>query len=273
MNGTAVFMRFGRNFLAVTSFVMVTSCAPGSMSSKAKGVDSHVESEGSGASNISDSSIPPTLASEGVVADAAQVTGADLGPTSRLLASSDNGDLGIELVEGKAQSQLVLTSKAKAGDFSVNRLSNPDRLVIDIKGQQLSTNRNFDTSDTEFINRIRVGAHPDMARVVLDLSSGRNIEHAIESQDGKMVVSLNGTSPESPTIIEAGDRAVDLQVEPQAKLVNDEGSLTEDLKASPKLEQAETEQVNVEQNIVAQNDLAGSQAATSLENLAIEQIS
>lgn len=271
MDGTAVFlMRFMRNVMTLFLIVVVSSCAPGSMSSKNISPENSNTPEGGLETADSASVLPGDTALSGdsvLPGDSASTTQA---AASRVLTSPESNNLGIELVEGKDLSQLVLTSKAKASDISVNRLSSPDRLVIDIKGQQGISSRSFDTSDTEYINRIRVGSHPDMARVVLDLVGGRNIEHAVDSQDGKLVVSLNGANPESPQIVEAGNldsassatvdsNPVEVKVdptlpEPQALLVNDEG----DVKAAPKLE--------------TESDLAPVRAPSSLENLAIEQI-
>jgi type IV pilus assembly protein PilQ len=110
---------------------------------------------------------------------------------SRILSSLEKDSLGIELQESAKSDQIIINAKASAGDFTVNRISNPERIVIDISGASGSTlNKNFDASDTLFLNKVRVGSHPDKTRIVLDLPEGRNIQHAVDAKDNVLTVKL-----------------------------------------------------------------------------------
>jgi len=265
MEGTAVFWR--RIFGQIISRKLARHCAPmlalTFLASCVAGSSSPTSS--SDAANTQEQDVSASLVADSVGAPAGSQ---ELAPAV-VLSSQNSGDLGIELVKGPSSSQLVLNSSAKAGDFAVNRLSNPDRLVIDIKGQISSSNRSFDTSDTQLVDRVRVGAHPDMTRVVLDLTAGRNIEHAIESQDGRMLISLNAASAGSPELSEpvevtaASDIApADSATAPEAQLVKDE-PVADAPKASPDLTSPE----------IADSNIAASKIATNVENVVIEQLS
>lgn len=112
-------------------------------------------------------------------------------PSSRILSSLTDGNVGIELLEDGKSDQLIINADAQAGDFIVNRISDPERIVIDVKGKSGRLNKNFDASDTAFLTAVRVGSHPDKTRIVLDLPAGRDIEHAVETEAGKLKVSLS----------------------------------------------------------------------------------
>ena len=250
MKGSAVSKRLAYFLAPLVALAFLVSCVAGTQSrSQDVASDDQLAADASALdSNIAlaESDETSTQDTQGVMA---------INGPSRILSSSENNDLGLELIEGTGANQLVLNSSAKSGDFSVDRLSAPDRLVIDIRGQQAKSNKNFDTSDTEFINRIRVGSHPDKTRIVLDLAEGQNIEHAIESQDGKMVISLSAAADGSPQIADSSIATQDMTIEQV------------DSPVAPEL--AQPEAILVKDEPIA----ASKQATSSVESLAIEQLS
>ena len=133
---------------------------------------------------------PAELTSETV---AASPTSQEAPPSeSRILSSLEKDTLGLELVESAKTDQLIINADASPEDFSVSRISNPERVVIDIKtASATKLNKNYDASDTLYLNKVRVGSHPDKTRVVLDLPEGRDIQHAVEAQNNRLVIRLS----------------------------------------------------------------------------------
>jgi type IV pilus assembly protein PilQ len=239
MDGTAVLMRFGLKLVVVSTLVFVSACTQGRLSRDPLSSSNSPANEvaTSEVSDIAQSNVD--LANTAVDQANAVVDQGD--SASRVLSSFDQGSLGIELVEGRNANKLVLNSTAKAGDFSVNRLTSPERIVIDIKGQKTASSRSYDTSDTDLISKIRVGSHPDMTRVVLDLATGANVEHQVNSEDGRIVVSLTNLNPSATlqTETQGLENSVarideDQLKAPVAELAGENAS---DAKASPKIEE------------------------------------
>jgi type IV pilus assembly protein PilQ len=74
------------------------------------------------------------------------------------------------LAGGGAAVDIALDSKVRYG---LMELENPDRLIVDIPGGRVSRNvKRITEAPAGGISRIRVGAHQDKGRVVLDLDGG-----------------------------------------------------------------------------------------------------
>lgn len=155
---------------------------------------------------------------------------------SRILSSLEKDSLGIKLVESNSADQLIINAKANPDDFTVNRISNPERIVIDIKsGLATRLNKNFEAGDTQFLSKIRVGSHPDKTRVVLDLPTGRTIQHEVAAQDNQLIIKLSEEGA-------ANTVAAALPVPPiaqEAELIeNSDTEALEQAKAAPDLNDA-----------------------------------
>ncbi|MCO6429281.1 MAG: type IV pilus secretin PilQ [Deltaproteobacteria bacterium] len=136
---------------------------------------------------------------------------------TRILATVEQDSIGIELLESGRSNHLVINA-GESPDYVVTRLSSPERLVIDLKsGQPSGLTRNFDASDTELLSRVRVGAHPDKTRLVLDLNEDRNVQHQVELVEGSIVVSLNPGSDSAQLAMDLNS-AMSAEVEPSAEL-------------------------------------------------------
>lgn len=73
--------------------------------------------------------------------------------------------------------QITIPTGAASPKYSVTRLSNPERLVIDLESTHLSPTQSTKTKGLEYISGVRVGAHPDKTRVVVDLKAGTTVRH------------------------------------------------------------------------------------------------
>ncbi|MCB0310798.1 MAG: AMIN domain-containing protein, partial [Bdellovibrionales bacterium] len=107
-----------------------------------------------------------------------------------VLLESGIESVGIELASGKDFDRLLIDAATVEGDYDVLRLSNPERLVIDLFNHRISTNKVLTTENAELINQLRIGAHPDKSRIVIDLKDDNAIEHNIKLAQGKILVTV-----------------------------------------------------------------------------------
>ena len=112
------------------------------------------------------------------------------GVSSRILTNAQEGSIGLELIEGQKFNRLVIAGAGETSDYKVSRLNAPSRVVIDIKNQKNRLNRVFDTQDSEFISSIRVGAHPDKSRIVIDLAQEKDLVHNVDVIGNDLVITL-----------------------------------------------------------------------------------
>lgn len=112
----------------------------------------------------------------------------------RVLASPGTSAVGLEVFGGKNSNVLVVRPDKLSGAFKVSRLSAPDRIVLDLPGARNPSNKEF-AANMGLVNKIRVGAHPDKIRIVLDLSGNEYLAHeAKKNSDGSisLVVAREG---------------------------------------------------------------------------------
>lgn len=94
-------------------------------------------------------------------------------------------------------------------DYNLDKLVNPDRVVVDLKNATL--NANLDTLDYKDspIKDIRVGKHPDMTRVVFDMSQEvrprTNLLKPVEPHGWRLVIDLYDSKPEPVKTVAAPD--------------------------------------------------------------------
>ena len=94
--------------------------------------------------------------------------------------------------------KIMVPSDAKA---STLMLSDPPRLVVDFEGLELKKSENLQPPKNGAVKQIRLGAHPDKLRVVLDLNADSPPQY--ESKAGSRQVLLriaesSGTQPSAP---------------------------------------------------------------------------
>lgn len=195
MNMTATLKRV--SFLASTLLLLssLTACAPSSRTMMLNnGVDT------SSAIEVAEVSTPDST-SERV----ASVAITD----STTLASSVQEPIGVELrfgeesINGRPFNQVVVAANQPA-EYKVSRLTAPDRLVLDLLNTSSQSTRSFQVPDAKFLSSVRIGAHPDKTRIVLDLTESQPVAYNVDQNGEEYIITLTG--PDSIEGVLAGLR-------------------------------------------------------------------
>ena len=144
----------------------------------------------------------------------------DKNPSTTILARSA-GSIGIKISHITGVDTISLQTTGQTPKYSVQRLSNPARLVVDVEAEKIKASRKMSVSDLNFISAIRLGAHSDRSRVVLDLSDDRQIQHEVLVINGSIVVTLRGiVAPEQVSVVARSSKP-----EAAQKLENDKTAI------------------------------------------------
>jgi type IV pilus secretin PilQ/predicted competence protein len=115
--------------------------------------------------------------------------------STRILRAPARNALGVELMDGEGFNKIIIRraeASATPFEFEVSRLDNPPRLVVDVLTAANQTPQSFVTADSELVERVRIGAHPEKSRFVLDLVEGELIEHRVEGVQPTMETGMGG---------------------------------------------------------------------------------
>jgi type IV pilus assembly protein PilQ len=117
-------------------------------------------------------------------------------PTNRILADGSAGGIGVAISGTPGADRLVIAGAIQSDGYKVSRYHSPERVVIDLMNLPSKSSQVFDTADASTISRIRIGAHPDKSRIVLDLADSSVEQQAALTEEG-LVIALNrpGTAP------------------------------------------------------------------------------
>lgn len=114
-------------------------------------------------------------------------------PAARLPRTlQSEGQIGIEVNHNPGVDTVALKVGASAPRYTVQQLENPPRLVLDIESVVSRSNRSISTKTLEFVSGVRIGAHPDKSRIVLDLHRTHELSHEESVVDGAILVTLRG---------------------------------------------------------------------------------
>lgn len=107
---------------------------------------------------------------------------------------------GIEIEHAQLQDRsgelLILSLGSADINYEISEIDNPTRLVLDIDQPILSSNKTISLPQSQIIERLRLGSHPDKSRIVLDINTGQQITHQAEiDSTGSLVIAL-AKSPE-----------------------------------------------------------------------------
>ncbi len=127
-----------------------------------------------------------------------QVSAADISGAPRLipglistsLNEFGSPNLGATLVSAAQFDRLVIASQVSPNDCKISTLSEPNRLVLDIMSPETRLNQVFSTDKSNLVSQVRIGAHPDKTRIVLDLKGDTLPETSLDPIDGKLVLTL-----------------------------------------------------------------------------------
>lgn len=118
---------------------------------------------------------------------------AKMQPTQTLIAPAD-GDIGLEVMNGEGFTNLIIKTGTASPVFNVSQLASPARVVIDMSAPMSRLNRVLELRGSDVVSRIRVGAHPEKSRIVLDLPSGASIQQtSMLMSNGDIVVRLTNS--------------------------------------------------------------------------------
>jgi type IV pilus assembly protein PilQ len=113
-----------------------------------------------------------------------------------VIASTKNG-VGVQVARLAQADQISIDTGAQKPVYEVTRLNNPPRLVVDLTSHKIASSKNVPIADLDLVSRIRIGAQPTSGRIVLDLTEGQDVQHTVETRNGKIIVTLstaNGSS-------------------------------------------------------------------------------
>ncbi|MCB0355287.1 MAG: AMIN domain-containing protein, partial [Bdellovibrionales bacterium] len=110
---------------------------------------------------------------------------------TEILSSIESDGMGIELSSAQGSSQMIVRTSSPSVDYTVTRLSSPSRLVLDILNGEQRKNEEFNVSSNEFVQRVRVGAHPDKSRIVIDLNEKDGFTYDAEAVGGSLIVRMS----------------------------------------------------------------------------------
>ena len=94
----------------------------------------------------------------------------------------------ITLASKGEEDRITIVTGSSSTPFQVKRLSRPDRLVIDVRNANVPKSAAI-SKKTTLVQGIRVGVHPDKARIVVDLENPA-IEHNVTQVGDKIFVAL-----------------------------------------------------------------------------------
>ncbi len=100
--------------------------------------------------------------------------------------------IAVEVSHDTGIDTVALKTGAQSPKFSVQQLENPPRLVVDIESVVARSNQAVPTKSLQFVRGVRIGAHPDKSRVVLDLFGQPGVSHEESVVDGAILVTLRG---------------------------------------------------------------------------------
>lgn len=234
MNATAITRRISRSIFVCVTSVFVCACA---MTASQPVTD---ETEAPPAAQSAEQQAMPTP----------EVSP----PVAQTLLPFDEG-LGLELLDSAGYDQIAIDTGGIEADYTVTRLSSPDRVVIDLAGIRSRRNRTIPTTASEFVSQVRLGAHPDKSRIVLDLQ-GAGVMHDVQARDGLLMVTLSrdGISPQHAAELPVAETQA-AATEDAAAASGKSTSVADDLQ--PRLEGLSFDKVAGQNAVVADVSSAG----------------
>lgn len=115
-----------------------------------------------------------------------------------VVAPSKNG-VGVQVTRSGQADQISIDTGAQQPAYEVKRLTNPPRLVVDVTSHKITSSKNIPIADLDLVSGIRIGAHATSGRIVLDLTEGHDVQHNVETRNGKIVVTLSTSQDATAT--------------------------------------------------------------------------
>jgi type IV pilus assembly protein PilQ len=90
--------------------------------------------------------------------------------------------------------QIAIPVGAATPKYSVTRLSGPERLVIDLESTQLPESQSIKTKNLAYVSGVRVGAHPNKTRIVVDLKDVQGVTHEARFDNGMLMLTVSAAA-------------------------------------------------------------------------------
>lgn len=251
MNASAKFRRVVVATISVLIVTAFSSCSHTTASRAIQTPNTDSTSEGTVAAE--------TASNEAAAAnqEAANNDAAALAETQpMILANAQQDSIGLQLVEARGTDSLVIETPGTTAEYKVSKLASPPRLVVDLLNVKSKLNRNFDTGGAQYVSGVRVGSHPDRSRIVIDLNNSEGVEHKVDAEDGRLVVTLGTPSADAQTVAR-------LQEEPAAP-VAENNQAAEQLAA---IEHQDAVETTPQTDTLAQATTAPRVVGLSIENM------
>ena len=94
------------------------------------------------------------------------------------------------LEKGDNQINVHIVGDGYFEGVSITRIDKPERIVIDVPGVKELLEVDQVMAKSPYLDRVRVGQHPQMSRVVLDIPLKKNVDYEIEKTDTGMIVTI-----------------------------------------------------------------------------------
>lgn len=111
-----------------------------------------------------------------------------------LMSDSKTG-LEFRIVSTANTTRLLVKTGDEVPVFRLSKFVNPERLVLDISNSLGRVTKNFNVKNSGQVDRVRLGAHGDKERVVLDIKPGISAAHQAEVIDGAIILTVSEDMP------------------------------------------------------------------------------
>ncbi len=114
-----------------------------------------------------------------------------------ILASLNEGSLGVEQIRTATGVQYILTTNAPVAEFEAFPITKPSRFVIDLKGVSAKGSSNIQVPADTGVQGIRIGSKAGATRIVFDLTAdaaGEQIPTVEKLTDGSGIAVTFGTT-------------------------------------------------------------------------------
>jgi type IV pilus assembly protein PilQ len=109
----------------------------------------------------------------------------------------------LQLTNFAGVNQIKIPVGAAVPKYSVTRLSNPERVVVDFESASLLSAQTIKAKGLEYVSAVRIGTHPERTRLVVDLKNGQHISHSARIDGGALILDISATKQETSAKKEA----------------------------------------------------------------------
>ena len=125
--------------------------------------------------------------------------------------SNSQSDFAVQLVERENTSEIEIAMPANSmSKPQITALDSPSRVVIDLEGVHGPKSSTIETPESLYVSRVRIGAHPDKSRIVLDMNEGQEIVPTLqESGNGNYKIQLSKAEGSAEIVALADTKAIE----------------------------------------------------------------